>query len=148
MIKSCNNGFTLIEVMITVVIVGILASIAYPSYTSFITKSGRSEGVAAVMRVANLQEQYYFDNRAYATDMSKLGLGANPFITESGYYSVASSGTDSFTITATAAGRSTAALADASTPRSCAGLPRCRPGCATAAAASPAGPTMAAPNWR
>ncbi|WP_076542951.1 type IV pilin protein [Shewanella sp. UCD-KL21] len=100
-----QQGFTLIEVMITVVIVGILASIAYPSYTSFITKSGRSEGVAAVMRVANLQEQFYFDNRAYATDMTKLGLGANPFISESGYYSVASTGTDNFTITATAKGR-------------------------------------------
>jgi type IV pilus assembly protein PilE len=104
MIKSCNNGFTLIEVMITVVIVGILASIAYPSYTSFVTKSGRSEGVAAVMRVSNLQEQYYMDNRSFAEDMTKLGLLAEPFLTESGYYSVDSVGTTSYTITATAAG--------------------------------------------
>ena len=95
------KGFTLIEVMIVVAIIGILASIAYPSYIDYITKSGRSEGVAAVMRVANLQEQYYLDNRAYATDMAKLGL-ANPFVTEHGYYSVASAGTSSFTITATA----------------------------------------------
>ena len=97
------KGFTLIEVMIVVAIIGILASIAYPSYVDYITKSGRSEGVAAVMRVANLQEQYYLDNRAYATDMAKLGL-ANPFVTEHGHYSVASAGTSSFTITATAQG--------------------------------------------
>ncbi|WP_037459224.1 type IV pilin protein [Shewanella sp. HN-41] len=97
------QGFTLIEVMIAVVIVGILAAIAYPSYIDYVIKSGRSEGVAAVMNVANLQEQYYLDNRAYATDMTKLGL-ANPFVTEHGYYSVASAGTSSFTITATAKG--------------------------------------------
>ncbi|QYK14874.1 type IV pilin protein [Shewanella rhizosphaerae] len=102
--KSRLVGFTLIEVMITVAIVGILSAIAYPSYINYVTKSGRSEGVAAVMRVANLQEQYYLDNRAYATDMTKLGLGASPFVTEHGHYSVASSGTSSFTITATAQG--------------------------------------------
>jgi type IV pilus assembly protein PilE len=101
-----QKGFTLIEVMITVVIVGILAAIAYPSYTSFVTKSGRSEGVAAVMRVSNLQEQYYMDNRVFAEDMTELGLSklSEPFVTESGYYSVESVGTTSYTITATAAG--------------------------------------------
>jgi type IV pilus assembly protein PilE len=98
-----QKGFTLIEVMITVVIVGILAAIAYPSYTSFVTKSGRSEGVAAVMRVSNLQEQYYMDNRSFAENMTELGL-SEPFLTESGYYSVDSVGTTSYTITATAAG--------------------------------------------
>lgn len=100
-----HKGFTLIEVMITVVIVGILASIAYPSYTSFITKSGRSEGTAAVLRVANLQEQYYMDNRVFAEDMTDLGMSAEPFLTENGYYSVDSVGTTTYTITATAKGR-------------------------------------------
>jgi type IV pilus assembly protein PilE len=99
------KGFTLIEVMITVVIIGILAAIAYPSYTSFITKSGRSEGVAAVMRVSNLQEQYYMDNRIFAEDMTKLGMSSEPFLTENGYYSVDSVGTTTYTITATAKGR-------------------------------------------
>lgn len=103
--KVSFKGFTLIEVMITVVIIGILAAIAYPSYTSFITKSGRSEGVAAVMRVSNLQEQYYMDNRVFAEDMTKLGMSSEPFLTESGYYSVDSVGTIAYTITATAKGR-------------------------------------------
>lgn len=102
--KNSLRGFSLIEVMVVVVIVGILASIAYPSYIDFVTKSGRSEGVVAVMKVANLQEQYYLDNRTYTSDMTELGL-ATPFITEHGYYSVASVGTSSsFTITATAKG--------------------------------------------
>ncbi len=102
--NNSSHGFTLIELMIVVAVVGILAAIAYPSYIEYITKSGRSEGVAAVMNVANLQEQYYLDNRVYATDMTKLGLAANPFVTEHGNYSVASAGTSSFTITATATG--------------------------------------------
>ncbi|BCV37466.1 MULTISPECIES: type IV pilin protein [Shewanella] len=97
-------GFTLIEVMITVVIIGILASIAYPSYVQYIAKSTRSEAHAALMRLANLQEQYYLDNRTYATDMTKLGLNASPFITENGHYSIASTGTADFTLTATAQG--------------------------------------------
>lgn len=98
-----SKGFTLIELMITVAIVGILAAIAYPSYIDYVIKSGRSEGVAAVMKVANLQEQYYLDNRAYTTDLTKLGLDS-PFVTEHGHYSVASAGINSFTITATAKG--------------------------------------------
>jgi type IV pilus assembly protein PilE len=104
MMKTDKAGFTLIEVMITVAIVGIIAAIAYPSYTQYVGKSARSEGQAAVMKIANLQEQYYLDNRVYATDMTKLGLAANPFVTEHGHYSVASAGTSSFTITATAKG--------------------------------------------
>lgn len=87
--KIYEQGFTLIEVMLTVVIIGILASIAYPSYIDFVTKSGRSEGVAAVMKVANLQEQYYLDNRAYTDDLSSLGL-ADPFVTEHSKYSLTS----------------------------------------------------------
>ena len=86
--KIYEQGFTLIEVMITVVIIGILASIAYPSYIDYVVKSGRSEGVAAVMKVANLQEQYYLDNRSYALDMKSLGLDNDPFETEHGYYTV------------------------------------------------------------
>jgi len=101
--KAFFGGFTLIELMITVAIVAILASIAYPSYIEYVTRSGRSEGVSAVMRVANLQEQFYMDNRSFAEDMTKLGL-SEPFLTENGYYSVDSVGTTSYTITATAAG--------------------------------------------
>ncbi|WP_299568232.1 type IV pilin protein [uncultured Shewanella sp.] len=99
-----RNGFTLIEVMIAVVIIGILASIAYPSYTEFVIKSARSEGVGAVMRVANLQEQFYIDNRSFAEDMTSLGLSADPFVTESAFYSVDSAGTNDYVITATAIG--------------------------------------------
>ncbi len=72
--KQPNSyGFTLIELMITVAIIGILASIAYPSYTDFITRSNRSEGQRELLRYANLQEQVYVDSRSYAANMKGLG---------------------------------------------------------------------------
>jgi type IV pilus assembly protein PilE len=104
-LKMKNMGFTLIEVMITVVIVGILASIAYPNYTQFVAKGARADGLAGVMHVANLQEQYYLDHRSFATDMTKLGLKADPWIVENTYYKVDTTlSGDDYTVTATAVG--------------------------------------------
>ncbi len=98
-------AFTLIELLITVAIVGILASIAYPSYVDSISRSNRTEAQRELMRLANLQEQYFNDNRAYTTDMTKLGMSADPFITDSGNYSIdASVAAVTFKLTATARG--------------------------------------------
>ena len=62
-IKNNALGFTLIEVMITVAIIGILASVAYPSYVDFVTRSNRVEALQELTRFANLQEQYFIDHR-------------------------------------------------------------------------------------
>lgn len=69
-------GFTLMEVMITVAIIGILASIAYPSYVDHITRSNRAEALQELTRFANLQEQYFIDNRVYSATMKDLGIGS------------------------------------------------------------------------
>ncbi|SEK30049.1 type IV pilus assembly protein PilE [Colwellia chukchiensis] len=83
------SGFTLVELLITVAIVAILASVALPAYTDFVARSNRTEAQRELLRIANLQEQYYVDTRSYANDLTKLGLNKNPFITEKGYYSIA-----------------------------------------------------------
>lgn len=102
---SKSKGFTLIELMIVVAIVGILVGVAYPSYTEFVLKSNRSEAQRELLRIGNLQEQRFTDWHAYTTDMTLLGLGASPFITESKSYSISSvtsNNNTSYTLTATA----------------------------------------------
>ena len=69
------RGFTLIELMIVVFIVGILASVAYPSYVASVTRGYRSEGQQWLQDFAQRQEQIFLDRRAYAT--AGLGNGAN-----------------------------------------------------------------------
>lgn len=68
------GGFTLIEVMVTVAIVGIIASIAYPSYLSQIRKSRRAEAQATLMSIAGKQQQMILDTRSYANSVSALNL--------------------------------------------------------------------------
>lgn len=79
-------GFTLMELMITVAIIGILAGIAYPSYTEFVLRSNRSEAQRELMRYASLQEQVFVDTRAYASDMKGLGESTATIRTESKNY--------------------------------------------------------------
>jgi type IV pilus assembly protein PilE len=98
-----NAGFTLLELMIAVVIVAILAAVAYPSYQSYAGRAYRAEAHSALHRLANLQEQYFLDQRQYAADLTLLGESNNPAVTAAGRYQIAAAVTAvGFTLTATA----------------------------------------------
>jgi type IV pilus assembly protein PilE len=60
-------GFTLIELMITLAVIAILTAIAYPSYQDYIRRGIRSQGQQFLSDIAQRQEQYFLDQRAYAT---------------------------------------------------------------------------------
>ena len=64
---SPTAGFTLIELMITVAIVAILASVAYPSYQQYVIRSNRSEAQQVMLDIANREEEFLLNNRRYGT---------------------------------------------------------------------------------
>ncbi len=99
-----NSGFTLIELMVTVAIIGILASIAYPSYQEQIAKSRRNEATNALFSSAQALERFYSANGRYTKTAGGTDLPA-VFVTK-----VPDSGTTFYTIAATAAGNNTFTL--------------------------------------
>jgi len=66
------RGFSLIEVMVVVAIVGLLAVIAYPSYQGHIRKGARASAQAEMMKIADRQAQYLLDARTYAVGSGAL----------------------------------------------------------------------------
>ena len=78
-----ESGFTLIELMITVAIVGILAAIAYPSYTDYVIRSKRADGKAALLQLQLAQEKWRANHTTYASK-SDLAVNYSP----NSYYSV------------------------------------------------------------
>jgi type IV pilus assembly protein PilE len=80
--------------MITVAVVAIIATVAYPSYQGFITKTVRSQAKSQLTQVATRQEQFFLDNKAYAADLTDLGYTANPYYVNRDGVVVASGSTD------------------------------------------------------
>jgi type IV pilus assembly protein PilE len=68
------KGFTLIELMIVVAVVGILSMIALPQYTQYVIRGNRAAAEAFMMDVANRQKQYLLDARSYAPDLATLTM--------------------------------------------------------------------------
>jgi type IV pilus assembly protein PilE len=63
--KNKSTGFTLIEMMIAVAIVGILAAIAYPQYVEFVAKGKRAECRSALLIASQKMEKFYSNNNRY-----------------------------------------------------------------------------------
>ncbi|MDZ7828344.1 MAG: type IV pilin protein [Halofilum sp. (in: g-proteobacteria)] len=81
-------GFTLIELMIVIVVIGILAAIAFPAYQDQVRKTRRTEAKAALQEAMNREERLYTTTNSYSASMTAIGYGADPFLTEEGWYSV------------------------------------------------------------
>lgn len=68
-----NEGFSLVELMITVVIIAVLASLAYPSYQRYVVRANKAAAQEYILEVSSLQHQFMLDNRGYAGDLATLG---------------------------------------------------------------------------
>ena len=70
-----QQGFTIIEILIVVAIVGILAAIAIPSYSQYMTQTRRLDAKAFLQEAAGEEVCFFSDNNRYATTMQELGYG-------------------------------------------------------------------------
>jgi len=84
-IRKYTHGMTLMELMIVVVIIGILAAIAYPNYRDAAARAKRNEAKAALLAIATNQERFYLQNNTYTTDLPSVNATA---ITDSGTYAI------------------------------------------------------------
>ena len=84
---QANRGFTLIEVMIVVAILGILAAIALPSYREHVLRGNRAEGQSMLTTAAARQERYRAQNNVYAANVNEL-YGQASFSSETAKYNL------------------------------------------------------------
>lgn len=97
--SKTQGGFTLIELMVTVVIIAILLSVAVPAYQDSIRTGRRADARNALMAAQLAQEKYRGNNSSYGTT-AQTGIGTT---SEAGYYTIAvvSPTATSYTVTAT-----------------------------------------------
>jgi type IV pilus assembly protein PilE len=75
--KNKQSGFTLIELMIVVAILGIIAAIAYPQYIEYVAKGRRAECRSALLVASQKMEKFYSNNNTYPTTRAAAGINLN-----------------------------------------------------------------------
>jgi type IV pilus assembly protein PilE len=74
-----NKGVTLIELIIVVVIIGILASIAYPSYFEYVKSANRADAQADLMKISNYLERYFTEKNTYVGAAIPSGIASDHY---------------------------------------------------------------------
>jgi type IV pilus assembly protein PilE len=117
-----GKGFTLIELMIVLAMVGILAAVAYPSFVAMLIRSDRSDARAALMSVQLAQERHRMRHTEYGTlEELSLPLSDGKYVSEKGLYEIdlvaGSVGAGGYALEAVARGKQENDVADCQTIR-------------------------------
>lgn len=100
MTNARSYGFTLIELMVTVVILAIIVGIAYPSYRNYMTQTRRSDAQSILTQVSQMEEKFFSSCSRYTTtmvggsvgDCAAGGLGYTSALSPDGHYQVSIAG--------------------------------------------------------
>jgi type IV pilus assembly protein PilE len=108
--RHWQRGVTLIELIVVMVIIGILASVAIPSYRAYVMRSQRSDAKDALLALATAQEKHYLQCNTYGTGIGAAtdcvaGVVQSPGSSKNTWYDLAvdAANATSFTVSATAA---------------------------------------------
>ena len=100
--KKNEQGFTLIELMIVIAIIGILAAIAIPQFSAYRTRSFNSASTADVRNAATAQEAYFVDNQDYCATVATLtGATYGLYLSDNVTLAVTAATTSGYTMTST-----------------------------------------------
>ncbi|MGH8457245.1 MAG: type IV pilin protein [Stenotrophobium sp.] len=99
-----QTGFTLMELVIAVAIIGILAAIALPSYQQYVMRGNRTVAKNLLMDISSREESYFGDRKQYAASLANLNYAAaTVFVNASGVTSATDDGSNIYSVTLSAA---------------------------------------------
>jgi len=79
-----EDGFSLTEVLVVIVIIGILILLALPRFTAVITRAKTTEAKTMLRHLYTLEKAFYYENDRYSDNLAEIGFEQAPLITEGG----------------------------------------------------------------